>query len=251
MLNQFSLAWHFLTAIPIRRDQHLPEPDQLAQAMSWFPAVGLILGALLAGASFLCDLVMPRSLSDGLAILFLILLTRCLHLDGLADTVDGWAGGRTAEQRLAIMRDPRIGAMGAVALIAAIGFRYLALSAVPDSGRWITLTSMPVVGRWAMVVGGHGMPYARSGGGLARHFLDHLRPRQVLLATLIAGGWLTWCFGFAATLGTLALAGCVARALGLLSMRLCHGLTGDVFGLINEIAEVAFLASAPTLMSRP
>jgi adenosylcobinamide-GDP ribazoletransferase len=195
-------------------------------------------------------MAIPRTVSDGLAILLLILLTRCLHLDGLADTVDGWGGGRTPEERLAIMRDPSIGAMGAVALIVALGLRYLGLSTLPDAGRWLAVASMPLVGRWAMTVGGLRMPYARAERGLAQPFLAALKTEHVVVATIFAGLWLIWGYGPAVGLSILALAGLLARGIAWLSWRLCRGITGDVFGMINEVAEVAFLILVPSLLSR-
>lgn len=248
--RDFIIAWQFLTAIPVSRGPHPTSPDQLARSMMWFPTVGLILGGILAGAMVLCEMAIPRSVSDGLAILLLILLTRCLHLDGLADTVDGWGGGRTPEQRLAIMRDSTIGAMGAVGLITALGLRYLGLSALPDAGRWLAVASMPLVGRWAMTVGGLRMPYARSEGGLAQPFLAALKTDHVVVATISAAAWLIWGYGFTGGLSILILTGLLARGIARLSWRLCRGMTGDVFGMINEVVEVMFLILVPTLLSR-
>jgi cobalamin synthase len=109
---------------------------------------------------------------------------------------------------------------------------------------------MPLVGRWAMAVAGLRMPYARTEGGMAQPFLDHLKTEHVLGATILAGIWLGWCFGLTGALSVLALSGLMARGIALLSRRLCGGLTGDVFGFINEVAEVAFVIAVPALMSR-
>jgi adenosylcobinamide-GDP ribazoletransferase len=250
MLNQLVAAWQFLTIIPVSHRHHVCVPEDLGASMTWFPAVGLIVGGLLAGAMSLLEMALPRTVSDGMVVVLLIILTRGLHLDGLSDTVDGWGGGRTAAQRLAIMRDSRIGAMGAMALIADLGLRYLGLAALPDQGRWVAVTSMPLAGRWAMAVGGLGMPYARLEGGMAQAFLDHLKSRHVIGATIFAGVWLGWCFGPLGAVSLLVVCGVVARGLALLSRRLCGGLTGDVFGLINEVVEVTFLIAAPFFMSR-
>lgn len=244
------VAWQFLTAIPVSRGHQSISPDHLARSMMWFPAVGLSLGGILAGALVLGEMAIPRTVSDGLAILLLILLTRCLHLDGLADTVDGWGGGRTPEERLAIMRDPSIGAMGAVALIVGLGLRYLGLASLPDSGRWLAVVSMPLVGRWAMTVSGWGMPSARADGGLAQPFLSALKTEHVVVATVFAGAWLIWGYGPTGGLSILALAGFLARGIAWLSRRLCRGMTGDVFGMINEVTEVAFLILVPSLLSQ-
>ncbi|WP_447599951.1 adenosylcobinamide-GDP ribazoletransferase [Nitrospira sp. Nam80] len=250
MLNQFVAAWQFLTIIPVSRRHHVVASEQLAASMAWFPAVGLVVGGMLAGAMSLFEIALPRSVSDGLAVVLLMIVTRGLHLDGLADTIDGWGGGRTPEQRLTIMRDPRIGAMGAMALIAALGLRYLGLSALPDHGRWLAVASMPLVGRWAMAIGGLRMPYARPEGGMARPFLDHLKTHHVVIATAFAGPWLIWSFGLTGGLSVLAISGLVARGIAFFSHRLCGGITGDVFGLINEVTEVAFVIAMPALMSR-
>lgn len=249
-LHPMIVAWEFLTAIPVSRGHQPIISGQLARSMMWFPTVGLILGGILAGAMVLCEMAIPRSVSDGLVILLLILLTRCLHLDGLADTVDGWAGGRTPEQRLAIMRDSSVGAMGAVALIMSLGLRYLGLSALPDAGRWLAVASMPLVGRWAMTVGGLRMPYARADGGLGQLFLAALRTEHVVVATISAAAWLIWGYGLTGGLIILALAGLLARGIAWLSWRLCRGMTGDVFGLINEVTEVAFLILVPAFLDR-
>ncbi|HET6675437.1 MAG TPA: adenosylcobinamide-GDP ribazoletransferase [Nitrospiraceae bacterium] len=250
MLNQFVVAWQFLTIIPVSRRHHALASEQLARSMTWFPAVGLAVGGLLVGAMWMFETVLSRPVSDGLAILLLIVLTRGLHLDGLADTIDGWGGGRTPERRLAIMRDSRIGAMGAMALIAALGLRYLGFSALPDHGRWLAVASMPLVGRWAMTIGGLRMSYARPEGGMAGPFLDHLKIAHVLMATMFAGIWLVWCFGLTAGLSVLVVSGVVARAIAFLSHRLCGGMTGDVFGLINEAAEITFLIAVPAVLMR-
>ena len=250
MLSRLVVAWQFLTIVPVSRRHHIIAPEQLAHSMIWFPAVGLLVGGLLVAAMWVFEMALSRTVSDGLVVVLLIIVTRGLHMDGLADTIDGWAGGRTPQQRLAIMRDPRIGAMGAMALIADLGLRYLGLSALPEHGRWLAVASMPLVGRWAMAVGGLRMPYARAEGGMAEPFLTHLKTEHVAGATVFAGIWLIWCFGPTGALSALALSGLTARGIALLSRRLCGGITGDVFGLINEGAEILFLIAAPALMSR-
>jgi adenosylcobinamide-GDP ribazoletransferase len=148
------------------------------------------------------------------------------------------------------MRDPSIGAMGAVALIVSLGLRYLGLSALTDAGRWLAVVSMPLVGRWAMTVGGLRMPYARAEGGLAQPFIADLKTDHVVVATIFAGAWLIWGYGLTGGLSILALGGLIARGIAWLSLRLCRGMTGDVFGMINEVTEVAFLILVPVLLDR-
>lgn len=250
MLNRFIVAWQFLTIIPLSRTYNWNSPEALAQSMMWFPLVGLLIGTILAGAMAMLDHLVARAVGDGLLLLMLVLLTRGLHVDGLADTIDGWVGGQTPERRLAIMRDPHIGTFGVMAVVLGLGLRYLGLSALPDTGRWIAVISMPLIGRWAMVAGALGMTYARAEGGLAQPFVAHVTKIHVLVATLCAAVWLAWVFGTIGAVTMLALSALVARAGAFISQRLCGGITGDVFGLINEVSEVAFLLAAPLLLSR-
>lgn len=247
-VRHFVIAWHFLTVVPVSRRHHDPTPEELAGSMAWYPLVGLLLGGVLAVSAWLLSTLFVRSVQDALLIVVLVVLTRGLHQDGLADTLDGWAGGRTPDQRLAIMRDGRIGALGATGLILVLGLRYAGLAALPDLGRLSILFCLPAVGRWAMVLGSVSVPYARAEGGLAEPFLRHLSARQVLVAT----GWLAvallWAVGPVGALVGLTVAALVARAVTALARRLCGGITGDTLGTSNEAAEIAVLLLAPLLV---
>lgn len=112
----FIFAWHFLTTIPLSRTHHEPTAPELAASMAWYSTVGLILGGILALSHIVLSRVFAQEVVNILLIVLLVSLTRGLHQDGLADTLDGLAGGRTPDDRLSIMRDPRIGAIGATGL---------------------------------------------------------------------------------------------------------------------------------------
>ncbi len=105
----FVFAWHFLTAIPLSRRHHDPTADELAASMAWYSTVGVMIGGLLALVDQALRGWMTVEVASVLVIVLLVLLTRGLHQDGLADTIDGLAGGRTIEDRLRIMRDPSVG----------------------------------------------------------------------------------------------------------------------------------------------
>ena len=120
VLRTFLFAWQFLTAVPLSRSTHDAKPEELAASMSWYPRVGCLLGALLVAADLLLTHVFSTQVTSVLLMLLLIGITRGLHQDGLADMVDGLAGGRTAQARLAIMRDGRVGAIGATGLFLAL-----------------------------------------------------------------------------------------------------------------------------------
>ncbi len=107
-----------------RREKGADKPRALALhvllSLRGAPSRGRSVGDLVVSHAF------PRTLCDGLVILFLALVTGALHLDGLADTLDGMAAGKSAEERLRIMRDQRVGTFGAVGLILILGIKFLA-----------------------------------------------------------------------------------------------------------------------------
>lgn len=242
------IAWQFLTAVPLSRHHHDPAPSELAASMAWYPAVGLLVGGVLALTAWLLSGVVARVVLDALLIVLLVAVTRGLHQDGLADTLDGWAGGRTPTERLAIMRDGRIGAIGATGLILALGLRYAGLATLPELDRLPILLCMPAVGRWAMVVGAVAVPYARAEGGLAESFLQNLTTRHVLIATLWVATALAFAMGPVGAVVSLSVTVLVARAVSAHSRCLCGGVTGDTLGATNEVAEVLFLILAPLCM---
>jgi adenosylcobinamide-GDP ribazoletransferase len=99
VLRTFLFAWQFLTAIPLSRSTHDAKPEELAASMSWYPFVGCLLGLLLVGVDRFLAQVFSSSVTSMFVMLVLIGVTRGLHQDGLADMVDGLAGGRTPQAR--------------------------------------------------------------------------------------------------------------------------------------------------------
>jgi adenosylcobinamide-GDP ribazoletransferase len=248
-MRSFVIAWEFLTAIPLPAANQSPDSKELAGSMSWFPLVGLILGGLLAVTDLLTSVALTPMVVNILIMVVLVIATGGLHIDGLADSIDGLAGGRTPTDRLRIMRDVHLGALGATGLVLALGLRYAGLAALPSSHRLAMLVCMPVVGRWAMVVSSLGMPYARAEGGLAQPFLQQLSIAHFILATLWVGPVLIWSVGLLNAAAMMALVALVARGISALAMRLVGGVTGDILGAANEVAEIAFLIAAPVIVS--
>ena len=248
-LRPFVCAWQFLTAVPLSRDLHNPAPDELAGSMSWYPFVGILLGGLLALTDVLLAHWLAGEVVAALLMLLLVGVTRGLHQDGLADTLDGLAGGRTPADRLTIMRDPRIGAIGATGLFLSLILRYSALVSIPDALRFAVLLCMPAMGRWGMVVGAYGASYARAEGGLAAPFLLHLSARHLLAATGVVMCLMIWSFGAAAALAALCVAGLFSRLTTIFCRRCFGGITGDTLGATNELVEVSFLLLLPLLVA--
>ncbi len=250
VLRSLILAWQFLTAIPLSRSTHDAKPEELAASMAWYPMVGCLLGALLVAADMALSQVFSFQVANIVLIILLVAVTRGLHQDGLADMVDGLAGGRTAQARLAIMRDARIGAIGATGLFLALGLRWAGLNAMPPAEHMALLIGMPVVGRWAMVVGSFHVTYARSEGGLAQPFLAHLSWWHLCAATVTAGLALTLLLGPWAALGCLLIGAILVRLSTIWFHRMFGGVTGDLLGATNEVAEILFIVIVPVVLFR-
>lgn len=241
------VAWQFLTSVPLGRRHHDPSSAELARSMVWYPFVGMVLGAIVAATDLLLVHWLSHEVSAVLCVGLLVALTRGLHQDGLADTLDGLTGGRTPFDRLAIMRDPRIGALGATGLALSLILRCAAVATLPDAARFWTLLCMPVMGRWAMVVGAYGANHARAEGGLASPFLAHLSWRQVSGATILAACPLGWAAGLYPVAAILGVGASASRLLTWNYRRAFGGITGDTLGTTNESVELCFLVLFPLL----
>ncbi|MGC3976039.1 MAG: adenosylcobinamide-GDP ribazoletransferase [Nitrospira sp.] len=248
MTRPFVFAWHFLTAIPISRTHHAPTAQELASSMAWYSTVGLLIGGLVALADVGLHLWLAAEVGNALLIVLLVLLTRGLHQDGLADTVDGLAGGRTVEDRLRIMRDPRVGAFGATALCLSLLLRYAGLLALPAALRLPVLLCMPALGRWAMVSLAWASPSARRDGGLAASFLIHLSWQHVILSSLVLAVALTMALGGSIAVATMGMGILLLVLVRQRCLTLLGGVTGDVLGATNELVEILFLLLIPALV---
>lgn len=243
MWNQLNLAVSFLTILRLPfASSRAATPADLAGSFSWFPLVGFILGLGAVAPAYLLASAPPLMLAV-LVTALLAFLTRGLHLDGLADMADGLGGGYTPERRLEIMKDSRTGPFGALALIFAVLFKVAALHTLILGHCWSGMLVAPVLSRLAMVLGAYRMPHARSVGGLATPFLENLTVRQVLAAGLPAVV-IALCFDLKFAPLALGIVACCAWSARLLAGRRLGGMTGDVLGALNEVAEVAVLAAA-------
>jgi adenosylcobinamide-GDP ribazoletransferase len=255
-------GWGFLTAvalftaIPVPRHaaQQL-DPRQAARALRWLPIVGAGLGVL-AGVPLVATTVVTSHgtaaiLGSTLAVAVLALATRGLHLDGLADNVDGLGSAAPPAQALAIMRKPDIGAFGVVAVVLVLLVKVAALatvSAVGGAGFGVlALAAAEHTGRGAVVLAARsGIPSARPAGFGALVAGSAGRTTLIGLAAttaLLAAVPLTW--GSPAPPLRLVAGSVVGLAVTEVwrrhVVRRIGGVTGDVFGSIVELASVAVL----------
>lgn len=179
----------------------------------------------------------PSSLSNVFLIVAFGAFTRGLHLDGVADSADGLWGGSDRQRRLAIMKDSRVGAFGALALLGVVLTKLRALDVLQSDGRSSALLLCPMYGRWACVVmAGLAVPAREE--GLGATFVRGVQLRELGFAstfTLLAGLYVVGIvsvvlFGVLAGLAVAVTRYC-ARRLG--------GVTGDTLGAVGELVETA------------
>jgi adenosylcobinamide-GDP ribazoletransferase len=241
------LALSWLTVLPV------PGPVGVdrrvaAAALRWAAPVGLLVGAVAAALLYgLSRLGVPGPAAALLALAGTALLTRGMHLDGLADTADGLGCYGPPERALAVMRDGGAGPFAVVTLVLVLGLQAAALTRLAEvPARWPAVLLAAATGRCAFLwCCRRGLPAARSEG----------------LGVLVAGSQPPW----AATLGALALAVLAVPAvpgrpwqgpLGVLlaaapvvilsahTHRRFGGVTGDVLGAAAELATTALLVTA-------
>lgn len=231
----------FLTVIPVpARDR--PALGEVARALWAFPAVGIGLGAAALGAYQLASRALPEPATAAVVVVTLLLLSGGMHLEGLADACDGLFGGRTREERLAIMRDPRVGAYGVMGIVSILGLKWAGVASLSGTVRFEALLLAPCLARAGLALCVVAFPYARN-EGMGAPFRDAGAARA-LVAGLIAGGASAALLGAGgAAVWALAMAG--ALALGAWASSRAGGLTGDLYGAITEAVEaVAFLGLA-------
>ena len=230
-------ALRFLTVVPLPPRQ--PTPQELAAAPGFFPAVGLIIGLGLTELDALLLLWLPTPVVSALLLVALLALTGGLHLDGLADTCDGYFYAASPERRLEIMRDSRVGGYGVAGVATVLLVQYAALASLPPGIRAVALVLMATLSRWAMTFALTVFPYARP-QGMGTPFQGGPRRRLLLGATvftLLVSAASTGAAG-ALLLATVWIATWVMAQV--LTKRL-PGLTGDTYGAINETTQALVL----------
>ena len=158
-IDRLFCAIQLLTRWPTPRGIELA-PDWMARSAKYFPLVGQAVGVACAGVWLLAAPVWGAPLAALLAIATGVAMTGAFHEDGLADAADGLFGGRTPEQRLAIMKDSRIGVFALLAVGFCLAVRVLALARLPaGEGGW-ALVGAHGGGRLAAAVIMARQPYA-------------------------------------------------------------------------------------------
>jgi adenosylcobinamide-GDP ribazoletransferase len=235
------IALGLLTRLPLPHPPFKADDPRPAAHAAWaYPLVGIAVAACsAAGAGAALWLGLPAGVAALFAVLAGIFCTGALHEDGLADCADGFWGGWTRARRLEIMKDSQIGTYGAIALIAAIGLRWVAITGLISAGSFVAaLIGAAVMSRAAMVLVMYGLPNARSAG------LSSQTGRPPQAAALIAAGFgLTWAvLALPAPLFiALIVAGLVTLAAALIARAKIGGQTGDVLGATQQLVDLALI----------
>ena len=223
-----------------------PDPRQ----QFWFPLVGAAIGAAVGLVWWGASQFWNFPISGGIALVADLVITGLLHMDGLADSADGLLAPMDRPRRLAVMKQPDVGAFGVVTIAAVLLMRFATLGSLALHGPKVVaaLAGLWALSRGVMVIAMNVMPYARADGGLAsafggdEHAGASARLAVVGVITLVlAVAGLTIGRGLGGGLVTVA-AGVVGAGLVLvLAQRRLGGYTGDVLGAAGVMAEVAGL----------
>lgn len=235
----FFAALRFFTRLPVPAwVGHAP--DQLDGAARYFPAVGIIVGAIGAAATLASSQVLPIGLALILGMAATLVATGAFHEDGFADTCDGCGGGWDKAQVLAIMKDSRIGSYGAIGMTLMLLAKWNALMELDDALLLAAIVAAHAVSRFAATTLIFALDYVRDDdssksrplaqrmgtGALAVAALFGLAPCLLLSAPAVV-----YALG-AVAVATLAAARYFVRRIG--------GYTGDCLGATQQVAELAF-----------
>jgi adenosylcobinamide-GDP ribazoletransferase len=255
-LRLLCVATQFLTRLPTPRLREF-DPSWLSQSTRYFPLVGVLVGLANVLVWWIASHRLPASVSIGLMMAVSMLLTGAFHEDGFADACDGFGGGSSKERVLAIMKDSRIGAFGAIGLILMLGLKWTTLIALPSAAFAQCVVASHMLSRWCAIGLIAFLPYVRADADAkARDFAGRLRGVEWILSGvigLLGLAPLAWLYGrSAAPLDWTALGAgagaAVAAALagGLYVRRRIGGYTGDCLGAVQQLAELGFLLGGLT-----
>jgi adenosylcobinamide-GDP ribazoletransferase len=229
-------ALQFLTRVPIR----LRREPSLNDTVAWFPVAGAVIGAAVGGAAAGMWHLTPPLVAGAVAVAVGLLITGAFHEDGLGDIADAFGGGWTVERRLEILKDSRHGTYGVAAICASIVLRIVALGSLP--GPWAMFTgavAAHTMGRVA-AVGMAGTMRLATHSGLGADYGRGTTPGRAAVSVLagiaitaVAVGWWAGPLTAAALLAVLGT--------GTLARRKIGGISGDVLGATEQVAEILCL----------
>ena len=214
------------------------EEDSLSRSVKFFPLVGLAVGS---GAALLQSVLivhLARPLTAFVVLTYLVLITGCLHEDGLADTADAFGGGWTKERVLAILRDSRIGSYGAIALVLSLLARYLLLASLPMERFIAYVISAHVLCRWSSLPLSYFLPPAREQEGQGARIAKLTSFSSLLFGSALSTAIVIFALR-RSSVAPLLVAPLIVLVSGWFYNKKIGGITGDCFGATNQLTEIA------------
>jgi adenosylcobinamide-GDP ribazoletransferase len=253
--RQFTLlivATQFLTRLPTPTVAGF-QPQWLGWSLRYFPLVGGVVGLLNVAVWWIAIQWLPAGVAVGLMLAASLLITGAFHEDGFADACDGFGGGRTAQQTLAIMKDSRIGAFGAIGIFVLLGLKWTVVANLPPVALPLVIVSAHVVSRWCAIGLVWHLRYVRWGDeGKSQPFDGGLPTREWLLSGLLGAALVATVAVVTGVNGSrieaqwlgLAAAVIMAAGCGLYFRARIGGYTGDCLGATQQLSELTFLLAA-------
>ena len=245
-MRSFAAAMGFLTRVP--SGVHATGGVPPAASVPWFPVVGALVGGAVAGVYAAGTEVFPPLVAGLLGIGAGVLLTGALHEDGLADSADAFGGSHDRDSTLRILRDPRVGTYGAVAIALSVLTRGAGVASLQAWDALAALVAAHALSR-AAAVGVLGAIEPAADDGLGATYGRLVGPVRAVAGVGIGVGIGVVALGLAG-LGAAALAGISAGWVASISRRRIGGVTGDVLGAIQQLAETLILLFATALAWR-
>lgn len=237
------LAIQFLTILPVTKlTSNIKYKEQaVGNSLLYYPLVGLLLGLILVATSYLVDNLFSFSSSIQATILLVIwvITTGALHLDGLADSADGWLGGHGDKDRtLEIMKDSATGVAGATILVLILLLKFAVLSAIIDAQNYWLLLIAPLVARSSILALILTTNYI-SVDGIGQTMIENM-PQQKVALLLIFLSLIPLLSGMIG-LKIIAASIIVIFVIRHLTIDRLSGISGDIIGATIEILEVIIL----------
>ncbi|MBF0571046.1 MAG: adenosylcobinamide-GDP ribazoletransferase [Candidatus Omnitrophica bacterium] len=236
-MKKLLLALQFLTILPIRTNVRFKEED-FKSVCAFFPLAGACIGLILAPLTFVME-PLPHLAMVASVLAVYIVMTGALHLDGLADTCDGFFSGKSKEQILEIMKDSRIGTFGAVGVCMALILKFAFIASFPKELLWKMFILVPVFSRWVQAMVCSHCMYARS-DGKAKLFFKYANVKDTAMGAASSLLFIFILFGLKGIFVFLAALFPVALLIKFLEKKI-DGMTGDTVGAVSEIAELSIL----------
>ncbi len=255
LLRSFLAALTFLTLVPAGGSRMFTQRE-ISVSRGFYPLVGLLIGLLLValewGASELFRPALTAApLTAAVLLVALLVITRGLHFDGFMDVCDGLFGAYTRERRLEIMRDSHVGSFAVAGGTALLILKYgalVSLLSIPGAGKAWALLAFPMLSRWSMVILLQAFPYVREVGLGSPFHAEGGKPWIAAGFALLVTAGVSIIFGGIGGAAIMIGVSLLAVLLGWTMTRILGGLTGDIYGATNELAEATVLIAAVALL---